>query len=148
KTTLAVRIACHAATEFADGCLFADLRGAGDRPADPHAVSGQFLRALGIPAARVPVEPAERRDLYRTVTARHRLLVVLDDARDEAQVRPLIPAGAGCAVIVTSRAALAGLDGARPVTLGALDIEDGAALIATIAGVRPEAGRRLAVLCG
>ena len=84
-------------------------------------VLARFLRDLGLPDAAIPAGEVERAARYRTALAGRRVLIVLDDARDAAQVRPLLPGTAGCAVIVTSRRTLSGLSGATPLELGVLD---------------------------
>lgn len=134
KTTLAVRAGRRAPGAFPGGGLFADLRGTTNEPADPHDVLGSFLRALGVQAQRVPTDPAERIGLYRSMTATRRVLVVLDDAATESQVRPLIPAGDGCAAIVTARSLLLGLEGAVWIQLDALPHNDAVELLAAVAG--------------
>ncbi|MER7015166.1 BTAD domain-containing putative transcriptional regulator [Saccharopolyspora sp. NPDC000359] len=105
KTALALRWAHQSARKFPDGCLFADLRGFEDAPAEPSHVLSAFLRALGVPELRIPDNTDERAALYRSVLAGRRMLVVLDNARSAAQVRPLLP-GAGASVLVTSRSRL------------------------------------------
>ncbi|MEV7967007.1 BTAD domain-containing putative transcriptional regulator [Sphaerisporangium sp. NPDC088356] len=103
KTALVLRWAHNRIDWFPDGQLFADMGGNGEGPApEPDAVVDRFLRALGVPAAEIPLDQAEKLALYRSWTARRRLLVVLDNARDSEQVRPLLPGGANCRVIVTS----------------------------------------------
>src|SRR5439155_830318 len=77
----------------------------------PEEVTGWFLAALGVPASQIPADAPARCGLYRSVLAGRRVLIVLDNARDAAQVRPLLPGSAGCLVVVTSRSALAGLAG-------------------------------------
>jgi len=122
KTTLAVRWAHAVAATFPDGQLYANLRGfdpngTAMNPAD--AVRG-FVEALGVPAAQLPVDLAALAALYRTRLADKRVLVVLDNAQDADQVRPLLPGTPGCAVVVTSRDQLSGLvavDGAHPLTV-------------------------------
>ncbi|MFJ1709240.1 BTAD domain-containing putative transcriptional regulator [Kitasatospora sp. NPDC088346] len=120
KTTLAVRAARTVRAAFADGQLYADLSGVRGEPADPAEVLGGFLRALGVPAPAIPAHPGERAELYRTVLAGRRVLVVLDEARDEEQIRPLLPGGSSCAVLVTGRARLPGLRPSLAVELGLL----------------------------
>jgi DNA-binding SARP family transcriptional activator/tetratricopeptide (TPR) repeat protein len=121
KTAL-VRHWAHAARgRYPDGQLFVDLRGYADgEPLRPLDVLGTFLRALGVAPERVPPELDEAAAAYRTRLADRRMLIVLDNARSAAQVRPLLPGGSHCHVVVTSRDSLAGLmavDGARPIRL-------------------------------
>ncbi|MFC7589806.1 BTAD domain-containing putative transcriptional regulator [Nonomuraea antimicrobica] len=143
-------VAVHAATSlrFPDGRLYASL---GARP--PSAVLEDLLRSLGCPDGAVPSGLDERVRLYRSTTARRRLLVVLDDAADEAQVRPLLPTGPGSLTLVTSRSPLAGLEAARAYELGLLDEDEAVALLAGVAGhervgAEPEAALRIVRLCG
>ncbi|MEV4149211.1 tetratricopeptide repeat protein [Amycolatopsis sp. NPDC049691] len=156
KTALAVTWAAGHAHRYPDGQLYTDLRGfSADTAVAPEEVLGVFLRALGVAPERVPAGLAEQVGLYRTVTAGRRLLVVLDNAVSTAQVRSLIPASAGCAVVVTSRLRLDGLlaDGARFVDVAPLPREDAIALLTRTlgpsrAGAEPAAVAELAELCG
>ncbi|MFG2000563.1 BTAD domain-containing putative transcriptional regulator [Spirillospora sp. NPDC048911] len=132
KTALAVHLAHRMAPLYASGQLYADLRGS-----DPYVVLGRFLRALGVDEEAIPHSFDERVALYRSRTAGRKLLVVLDDAADEAQVRPLVPGAAGCAVLVTSRTWLAGLAGARLLRLGPPDVDEAVRLLCRVSG-RPE----------
>ncbi|MFD8629705.1 MULTISPECIES: AfsR/SARP family transcriptional regulator [Streptomyces] len=156
KTGLAVHWGHAHATAFPDGRLFADLRGfSGGEAAVPAEVLREFLLALGTPAEQIPTSPEAASALYRSLTARRRLLVVLDNAGSSAQVRPLLPGGPHCATLVTSRSRLDGLiatDAARPVRLHALGPEDGVGLLGTLLGPArvaedPEAARELVALC-
>ncbi|WP_052590047.1 AfsR/SARP family transcriptional regulator [Luteipulveratus mongoliensis] len=109
KTTLAVHWAHHARERFPDGDVYINLRGYGaSTPVGPAVALERLLRAAGVPGDQVPTEPEERSALWRTTLADRRMLVVLDNARDAAQVRPLLP-GSGSMVIVTSRSRLSGL---------------------------------------
>ena len=149
KSVLAVHAAHRLqAMWFPDGQLYVDLRGTGSVPVAPGVVLSRFLRSLGLPGAAIPQEPEERADMYRTLLADRRVLIVLDDAGDEKQVLPLLPGSPSCMVLVTSRSLLAGLPGARLLTLDELDEDTAIDLLARIAGserVRAEqaAARRL-----
>jgi hypothetical protein len=114
KSALAVHAAHRLAGRFPDGQLYVDLHGAtgGLQPLAPLEVLGRFLRTLGAEPAAVAADPEEASAAFRSRVAGRRLLVVLDNAVDAAQVRPLLPAAAGCGVLVTSRQLLASLDGA------------------------------------
>jgi DNA-binding SARP family transcriptional activator len=151
KSTLAVRVGHELASRYPDGQLVASLRGMTDTPAPPEAVLAQFLAALG--DTDPPATRAERSRRYRSLLAGRRVLVVLDDAATEAQVRPLLPGTAGCAVLVTSRGRLPGLAGADLVELDVLDAAEATAMLARIAGParvarEPEAARALVERCG
>ncbi|MFG2576259.1 BTAD domain-containing putative transcriptional regulator [Streptomyces sp. NPDC048481] len=122
KTAFAVHHAHGIASSFPDGQLFVNLCGFHPHaPAvDPGAALHGFLTALGVPPQRIPEDTPARSTLFRSLLAERRILLVLDNARDEQQVRPLLPAGAGCLTLVTSRNQLPGLittDGAKPLTL-------------------------------
>ncbi len=122
KTTLAVQWAHRVAGRFPDGQLYVNLRGFGPdgTPVDPAEAARGFLDALGAPAARIPPSLAGQTALYRSLLRGRRVLVVLDNARDAAQARPLLPGSPGCLAIVTSRDQLIGLvaaEGAVPLAL-------------------------------
>ena len=125
KTTLALHFAHQAAGQFPDGQLYVNLRGfdpAGS-PLAPEEALRLLLDALSVPAARVPAGLDAQAGLYRSLLAGQRMLVLLDNARDAEQVRPLLPASPGCLVIVTSRSQLTSLvavEGAFPLTLEVL----------------------------
>ncbi|MDT0378219.1 BTAD domain-containing putative transcriptional regulator [Streptomyces sp. DSM 42041] len=153
KTALALRTGHALHEEFPDGQLYADLRGAQPEPADPHEVAAAFLRGLGVDGQDVPAGTGERTAALRTRLAGRRLLLVLDDARDEAQVRPLLPGTPGCAVLVTSRRRLTALADAVALDVGTLDPADSRALLARLVGpervaAEPDAAGDVAELCG
>ncbi|MFD8706757.1 BTAD domain-containing putative transcriptional regulator [Kitasatospora sp. NPDC059648] len=107
KSALVIAWAHRAADRFPDGRLYADLRGLDPAgPAEPGAVLGRFLRALGVPDDAVPADPADRAALYREHTKGRRLLVVLDDAADADQLTGLLPEGPGSAAVITARGSL------------------------------------------
>jgi NB-ARC domain len=103
KTTLALHVAHQARDLFPDGQLYVHLSGTSGQPALPGEVLARLLRDLGADADNLPAGKEERAALYRTQLADRRVLIVLDDATDAAQVRPLLPGTASCAVLVTTR---------------------------------------------
>jgi DNA-binding SARP family transcriptional activator len=122
KTTFAIHWAHRVAKLFQDGQLYLNLGGfdSSDCATAPADALRALLYSLGVPAEHIPVGLDARAGLYRSILATKRVLIVLDNARDAEQVRPLLPANPGCLVIVTSRNPLAGLvmtEGARPLTL-------------------------------
>jgi transcriptional regulator with XRE-family HTH domain/tetratricopeptide (TPR) repeat protein len=141
KTALAVQVAHQVAGDFPDGCLFLDLRSYG--PDGVGLTAGEaveiVLRRLGVAGEAIPERVADRAALYRGTVHNLRILVVIDNARRAEQVRPLIPGGSGCAVLVTSRSRLAALDDADPVRVEPLPGAAAATLFAEIAGL--DAGR-------
>ncbi|GGW59280.1 hypothetical protein GCM10010503_40580 [Streptomyces lucensis JCM 4490] len=157
KTAIVLHWAHQGSADFPDGRLYADLRGFGDtgEPALMEVLR-EFLPALGVPHGRVPESANGAAALFRSLAADRRLLVVLDNARDSEQVRPLLPGGRRCVTVVTSRHRLPGLivtDNAKPVAVDVLGPEDGIMLLAEVLGTErvraePVAARRLAELCG
>lgn len=146
KTALAVHVAHAMHDLFPDGQLYADLRGYGVEPTAPESVLAAFLRGLGLPADAIPDGLAERSALFRSLLADRRMLVLLDNARDAAQVSQLLPGSAGCAAIVTSRGKLADLAAARLIDLDVMEPEEALALFGTVAGAeRVEAERAAAM---
>jgi DNA-binding SARP family transcriptional activator len=133
KTTLAVHAAHLLAEHFGDGQLYASLLGATE-PADPGEILARFLRDLGVDGGQIPVEAEERAAQYRTRLAGKRVLVVLDDARDAAQVRPLLPGTASCAVLITSRGRLPELSGSQLMDIDVLAPAEAHALFERVAG--------------
>nr|WP_324612845.1 ATP-binding protein [Streptomyces specialis] len=135
KTSLAIRLAHRISARFPGGQLFVNLHGYDTGPPlAPQAVLERFLRALGVPPPAIPAGVEERAELYRSLLAGRRMLVVLDNAASAGQVRPLLPGAPGCLTVVTSRHRLSGLavrDGARRITLGMLTESESAELITT-----------------
>lgn len=153
KTALALRAAHEVRELFRDGQLYADLGGVGARPVEPEHVLGEWLRDLGFDAANVPDAVEGRSRLFRSRLAGRRMLLVLDDASHEAQIRPLLPGSAGCAVITTSRTALTGLESAHLIELRVLPSAQAVELLARIAGrervaAQPEAAAAIVDACG
>ncbi|MFT7840440.1 BTAD domain-containing putative transcriptional regulator [Saccharothrix sp. BKS2] len=155
KTTLAVHWAHQVEQQFPDGQLYLNLHGYGPTPpVDAADALDVLLRSLGLAADRVPQDTDERAARWRTELAARRVLVVLDNARDSAQVRPLLP-GSGSVVVVTSRRRLRGLsarEGAHHVTLGLLSPAEALELFADKVGAtrvaaEPDAAAAIVELC-
>jgi tetratricopeptide (TPR) repeat protein/DNA-binding XRE family transcriptional regulator len=153
KTALVLQIAHRLTESFPDGQMFLDLygytkdmapRGAGDALA-------ALLQALAVPPQRIPADSAARAALYRQQLAGTRTLIVLDNAADEAQVRPLLPGTGGCLVLITSRKHLRALDEAHTVSLDVLPTSEAVALFRQIAGpdrvADPALAEQAATLC-
>ncbi|MER7397107.1 BTAD domain-containing putative transcriptional regulator [Streptomyces sp. NPDC000151] len=146
KTTLAVHVAHAAREHFPDGQLYVDLQGAGHTPAEPEAVLGAFLRALGTPDSSIPDGTDERAALYRSTLAGRRVLALLDNARDAAQVRPLLPGTEGCAALITSRARMIDLAGAHLIDLDVMSPEEALTLFTRIVGEERVGAERKAAM--
>ncbi|WP_217206597.1 BTAD domain-containing putative transcriptional regulator [Streptomyces sp. AC550_RSS872] len=146
KTTLAVHVAHQARSAFPDGQLYVDLQGAGPRAAEPETVLGSFLRALGTADSAIPDSLQERAALYRSVLDGRRVLVLLDNAKDAAQVRPLLPGMEGCAALVTSRVRMVDLAGAHLVDLDVMSPDEALSLFTKIVGEERVASEREAAL--
>ncbi|WP_173131560.1 AfsR/SARP family transcriptional regulator [Kibdelosporangium persicum] len=139
KTALAVLWGRMVGHEFPDGQLFAGLRGfhPEQAPVDPGEVLTQFLLTLGVPSNEVPAERDDRAALYRSLLAHRRVLVMLDDARDSAQIRLLLPGGSRALVLITSRVRLEGMvarSGARLLDLKPLSVPDSVRVVDSIVG--------------
>lgn len=134
KTVLAVHVAHRLSEQYPDGQLFANLHGATGEPVDTVGVIARFLRALGMRASELPLDPAELQDVYRSRLSGRRILVVLDDAASEDQVIPLLPGSSSCSVIVTSRRPLGGLPGAVTINLDILENKHAGSLLARLVG--------------
>ncbi|HVV14711.1 BTAD domain-containing putative transcriptional regulator [Amycolatopsis sp.] len=150
KTSLAVHWAHRAASRFPDGQLYVDLRGYASEPAArPVDVLARFLRALGVPREEIPAGLDASAALYRSTIARRRVLVVLDNAADAAQIRPLLPGAPGCRAVVTGRDALLSADGAAQLSLDVLGELESAELLTAALGrdAEPAAVRTLARAC-
>ncbi|MEU7900451.1 BTAD domain-containing putative transcriptional regulator [Nonomuraea sp. NPDC049152] len=153
KTALAIHVAHLLSDAFPDGQLYIDLCGTGGRPVEPTAALREFLCALGHPDLDIPDDPTQRAALFRSLMVNRRMLVILDNAVDDTQVRPLLPGTGGCAVLVTSRAKPAGLPTTRRVDLDVLKSRDAVRLFTRIVGeervvTEPEAAENAVVLCG
>lgn len=146
KTTLAVHVAHAARASFPDGQLYVDLQGTGPRAAEPETVLGSFLRALGTPDSAIPDSLDDRAALYRSCLDGRRVLVLLDNARDAAQVRPLLPGTEGCAALITARVRMVDLVGAQLVDLDVMSPEEALQLFTRIVGEERVASERKAAL--
>jgi DNA-binding SARP family transcriptional activator len=157
KTALAVHWGHEVAKRFPDGQLYVDLHGydSSGAPLRPAEAIREFMDALGVPAARIPAGTQAQAGLYRSLLASQRMLILLDNARDAAQVRPLLPGSAGCLVLVTSRNELTGLaatDGARLLTVDVLTGAEARVLLSRRLGservaAEPDATAELIMLC-
>ncbi|WP_328536097.1 AfsR/SARP family transcriptional regulator [Streptomyces sp. NBC_00344] len=137
KSTLATHVAHRLATEyFPDGQLYCDLRGLGGQPLDPAQALERFLRALGVPGEAIPDSLDECAEMYRSLLADRRILVLLDDAVSESQVMPLLPGTGSSGVLVTSRSLLTALPGTRRFDLEPLSPEQALRLLGRIIGER------------
>ncbi|MEZ0066858.1 DNA-binding SARP family transcriptional activator [Streptacidiphilus sp. MAP12-20] len=152
KTSLALHVAHRLTARFPDGRLYVDLRGVSSAPAEPADVLADFLRDFGVPDEAIPCGVEARAARFRSLLDGRRVLLVLDNARDSAQLRPLLPGSAECATIVTSRRRLAGLAGATLVDLERLDAEAARELFTAVVGAEraeaePEATEEVLARC-
>ncbi|GAA2894782.1 BTAD domain-containing putative transcriptional regulator [Streptosporangium fragile] len=153
KSTIAVHVSHSVAGRYEDGQLFANLHGGESHPLGSGQVLERFLRALGVPGTAIPDGVEERAEMYRALLAGRKMLIVLDDARSESQVLPLLPGNSEAAVIITSRGRLAGLPGAVHLDVDLFDSRQSVDLLSRIAGVERvqaerESAAALAELCG
>ncbi|WP_166352807.1 AfsR/SARP family transcriptional regulator [Phytoactinopolyspora limicola] len=156
KSALALRATHAVAGDFPDGQLYVNLYGAtpGLDPLDPYTVLARFLRSLGVEESKIPADQDGAATLFRSTIATRRVLIVLDDAHNAAQVRSLLPGPrSGCAVLVTSRRVLATIGGARHVSLDTLPPADALELLARLVGservnAEPAAAAAIVGLCG
>jgi DNA-binding SARP family transcriptional activator/Tfp pilus assembly protein PilF len=152
KTTLAVHAAHQVRSQFPDGQLYVDLLGASSQPASPDEVLARFLRDLGIEGDKVPARDGERAALYRTTLTGRRMLILLDNAKDAAQIRPLLPGSSSCAVLVTTRNRTSDLASTRSFDLNVLEDTEALALFSRIVGeqraaAEPDATAEVLVAC-
>jgi DNA-binding SARP family transcriptional activator len=152
KTTLAVHAAHKVRAEFPDGQLYVDLLGASPQSANPGEVLARFLRDLGVEGDKIPVKDDERSALYRTRLTGRRILVLLDNAKDAAQVRPLLPGSSSCAVLLTTRNRTQDLASTRFFDLNVLEDTEALALFSRIVGeersaAEPDATAEVLVAC-
>jgi DNA-binding SARP family transcriptional activator/tetratricopeptide (TPR) repeat protein len=153
KTSLAIRVAHVVMDQYRDGCVYFDMHGNAGSPADPYHVAAAVLRTFGVAAGAIPDDPDARVDLYRRVLAERQILLILDDVAEQRQVRALIPPVTRSAVLITSRRALAGVDGASTLGLDVVPTADALALLAGLVGPARVADEKLAAgrvveLCG
>lgn len=153
KSALAIQLAHQLKPEFPDAQLYVNLRGTESQSLEPSEVLAGFLRAWGVDEQSIPEEVTERAELYRSWLSGKRTLVILDNAHDSAQVRPLLPDSAGCAVLVTSRKRLAALEEAAILELSALRKPEALELFERFIGVERiqaelDAATTIIDLCG
>ena len=134
KSVLAVHIAHRVSGSYPDGQLYVNLGATQEQPAAPYCLLGTLLRALGVDGTAIPDTLADRAAAYRSLLAERSVLVVLEDAANEEQVLPLLPASARCAVVVTSRGPLAGLPGVHVEHVDVLNEDHGLKLLARLIG--------------
>ena len=138
KTTLALHLAHQVRAAYQDGQLFLDLEGGSGGGRDPDSVLSAVLRDLGVPIPRIPADLASKSALLRSCTVGRKVLLVLDNARDTAQIRPLLPGSPSCAVLITSRRYLAALDGAQHANIGPLADDQARELLAGARSIQPD----------
>ncbi|WP_406127366.1 AfsR/SARP family transcriptional regulator [Streptomyces sp. NBC_00989] len=153
KTALAVHVGHRMSELFPDGRLFVDLRAADTAPLQPADALARLLRAMGADPETLPTSVEELTGLYRTHIGHRRVLLILDNAAGEAHVRPLLPPGPGCAVLVTSRRRLVALEGSAHLDLAVPGQAEALELLRRVAGpdrtsAEPERAAEIVSLCG
>jgi hypothetical protein len=153
KSAFVAKLAQSVAQDFPDGQLYINLQGPEQQSLEPSQVLAMFLQALAVPGQSIPDTREEREVLYRSRVDDKAILIVLDNAADEAQVRPLIPANPQAAVLITSRAQLTVLEGAHLLNLEVLDVDVAIELLETVSdrtrvAASREAARTVVELCG
>jgi tetratricopeptide (TPR) repeat protein len=153
KSALALHLGHRLRSAFPDGQLWVNLRSGDQRPRKPAEVLERFLRDLGVDGSRIPADTDERAVLLRERLASRRILMILDNAADEAQVRPLIPGTSTCRVLITTRARLVALEAAQHIDLEVFTHDQAIELLTRIVGaeriaVEPDAARQLVEYCG
>jgi len=153
KSALAIHVAHQLRPDFPDGQLFLELRGSRERPLTSWEALARLLRHLGMTDETMPKDEAECAAEYRSRLADRRVLLLLDDARDAGQVRPLLPGTGSCAAVVTSRLWLADLEGSQPLLLGALSPSEALELFMNVCGAErvaaePAATDTVLAACG
>ena len=152
KTALAVHVAHRVAARFPDGQLYLDLHGNTTSPLEPAEALAKLLYALGVDPPAVPADPTDRAGLLRSLLARRRIVLVLDNAGSPGQIRPLLPGSGPSAVLVTSRTRLSGIGGRHQLRLDVFDPTESVTLLSRQASGRvatdTAAAREIARLCG
>ncbi|WNZ14264.1 BTAD domain-containing putative transcriptional regulator [Streptomyces sp. 11x1] len=153
KSTIAVHLGHRLMHEFPDGQFYCDLADAGSSPATALDALGRFLRAMGIPGAQIPEPLDERAEMYRSLLAGQRTLIVLDNASSSHQVRHLLPGNGTSSVIVTGRSGITGLPGARSLYVDVFDPEESIEMLAAVVGAdrvaaEPDAAQDLVRMVG
>lgn len=153
KTALAVDAGHRLGARFADGCVFLDLRGTDTEPLTPDKAAHRLLRSFGVDERQIPGDPDDRLSLYRSQLRDLTVLLVLDNAENEAQVRPLLASSPGTLVLLTSRRTMTGLDARHRLPLELLPLNRSVELLRAVTGperldAEPEAAERVAELCG
>lgn len=153
KTSLALHVAYKFYSEYKDGAFYADLRGIEKDPTPPHEILGRLLSGVGIPEEEIPADVDRRLDRYRQEFSGLRVVIILDNAGSESQVRPLIPPGGEALVLITSRFQLNGLEAVRQLSLDVFDEESSISFLRKVVGDSAleesiTSAREVGTLCG